>query len=534
MHAEIQYPMSEAVRGAYRRRQEDETLEPLVAATDQKIPIGRIRSGDAVIFYNIRGEREIELTRSLTEKGFHEFPADPDLDVAFATMIEYDKGLDVQVAFPPEGELIDTMGDVVSASGLKQVRITEAEKAVHVGFFLNGKKSTPLPGEERIVIPTRKDVALFDEAPEMSIDRISEAALTKIRDPECHLMIVNFPNVDVVGHIENEQAVIRAVEAVDEHLGQVIEEARKFNLPTLVTADHGTVEKWLYPDGVVDTGHTTSRVPFILIHPENDLKLASQGELTDIAPTVLTLLGLPVPQVMTGRCLVEKPGSRLLPAKRLLLIILDGWGHSDAIQGNLIATARTPVMDNLMQSCPWTQLEASGIAVGLPENTVGNSEAGHLHIGAGRRIYSDRMKIDRAIAEGDFYSNSAFINVMRQARQNQSALHLMGIVSFFSSHGSIEHLFALMETARREGIKDLFIHGMLGRRGELPESGARYIRQVEEKCQSLGLGCVVSVIGRYWSMDREENWDRIEKTYRMLVYGEGDKVCTEKTDGDNG
>ncbi len=534
MRADMHFPLSEAVRGAYRKGQEDETLEPLVAASEAKIPIGRIRPDDAVIFYNIRGEREIELTRALTEDDFSEFPVDPKLNLAFATMIEYDRRLKTAVAFPPETQLADTLGDVIAAAGLRQVRITEAEKAVHVGFFLNGKKADPLPGEERIIVPTRKDVALFDEAPEMSIDQIAQTAVEKIRDPQCSVIIVNFPNVDVVGHIENEQAVIRAVEAVDRHLGQVLSEARTINLPALVTADHGTVEKWLYPDGAVDTGHTTSRVPFILIHPDKDLKLASAGELTDIAPTILTLLGLAVPSVMTGRCLAEKQGGRPGVEKRLLLIILDGWGHNDSVAGNLIARARTPVMDELLKRHPWTTLDASGTAVGLPEGTVGNSEAGHLHIGAGRRIYSDRLKIDEAIGKGGFFSNPAFTDVMSAAKKRDTALHLMGIVSFFSSHGSIEHLFALMEMAKRQGVKDLYIHGMLGRRGELPESGARYIRQVEEKCQSLGLGRVVSVIGRYWSMDREENWDRIEKTYRMLVYGDGEKVPVEKAHANDG
>ena len=116
---------------------------------------------------------------------------------------------------------------------------------------------------------------------------------------------------------------------------------------------------------------------------------------------------------------------------------------------------------------------------------------------------------------------------MSLAKQNGSALHIMGIVSFFSSHGSIEHLFALIRMAKQQGIPRLFIHGMLGRRGEQAESGARYIQQVEEKCLSLQLGQVVSVIGRYWSMDREDNWDRIEKTYRMLVYGEGNTISAE-------
>jgi 2,3-bisphosphoglycerate-independent phosphoglycerate mutase len=178
-------------------------------------------------------------------------------------------------------------------------------------------------------------------------------------------------------------------------------------------------------------------------------------------------------------------------------------------------------MNAFIQMWPHTTLRAAGEAVGLPVGAVGNSEAGHLHIGAGRCIYSDRVKIDRAIADGSFFRNEAFLATIRTARDRGTALHLMGIVSFFSSHGSINHLFALMDLARREGVDNLFIHAMLGRRGEMPESGAHYVGSIEEKSREIGMGKVVSVIGRYWSMDREENWDRIEKTYRMLVYGEG-------------
>jgi len=165
--------MSEAVRKSYKEGQEDETLLPQVLTDSQGTSSGRIKKGDSVIFYNIRGEREIELTRSLTEKNFTEFPVIPDLDLHFATMIEYQKGLNTSVAFPPEGTLHDTLGDIISSHNLQQAKITEAEKAVHVGFFFNGKKTELLPGEERIVVPTRKDVALFDEAPEMSIDKIT-------------------------------------------------------------------------------------------------------------------------------------------------------------------------------------------------------------------------------------------------------------------------------------------------------------------------------------------------------------------------
>jgi 2,3-bisphosphoglycerate-independent phosphoglycerate mutase len=517
--------LSRAVREGYRSGREDETLEPLVLIDAAGTPIGRLRDGDGVIFYNIRGEREIELTRSLTEPGFAEFPVRRDLSLSFATMIRYREDLRARVAFPPEDVVADTLSETLARHGLKQIKITEAEKAVHVGFFLNGKRDEPFDGETRRIVPTRKDVALFDAAPEMSIDAVTEAVLEAVRDDAYAFIFANFPNVDVVGHIENEAAVLQAVEAVDRNLGRVVEAATRAGMTVVVSADHGTVEQWLYPDGTIDTGHTDSPVPFIVAAPAGPPSLRPCGELTDVAPTVLDLMGLPVPAAMTGRSLLTGPRTGEPPARRLLLLILDGWGHAPAGPGNLISRARTPHMDALCRLHPRSLLAAAGEAVGLPEGTVGNSEAGHLHIGAGRRIYADRVRIDRAIADGSFYSNPAFLGVIRAAGDAGTALHLMGIVSFFSSHGSLKHLFALMDLARREGVRDVFIHAMLGRRGEKPESGANYIREIERKCLADGVGRVVSVIGRYWSMDREENWDRIEKTYRMLVYGEGIPVA---------
>jgi 2,3-bisphosphoglycerate-independent phosphoglycerate mutase len=521
---ENKYPMFEAMRKAYAQGLEDETLLPLVLTNNHGNVMGCVRSGDSVIFYNIRGEREIELTRSLTEDDFNEFPVEKSMRLNFATMIEYQKDLNVDVAFPPDEIIKDTLSEIIANNKIRQVKITEAEKATHVGFFFNGKNNKPFLGEERITIPTRKDVALFDEAPEMSIDEITRAAVEKINDEKYGFITVNFPNVDVVGHIENESAVIKAVETVDKNIGIVINEALKMAIPVIVTADHGTVEKWRYPDGAVDTGHTDSPVPFILIHPDKNIRLKKKGSLIDIAPTVLDILGLAPSKLMTGLTLIEKQKIPFNDQKRLLLIIADGWGYGENNDTNLIAIANTPVMDSLMETYTASILEASGESVGLPPGTVGNSEAGHLHIGAGRVIYSDRLKIDRAINDKSFYENKAFLKVMREAKKSGNALHLMGIVSFFSSHGSINHLFTLMDMAKQEGVSELFIHAMLGRRGEMPESGAQYIKKIEEKAFNINLGKVVSVIGRYWSMDREDNWDRIEKTYRMLVYGEGEKI----------
>jgi 2,3-bisphosphoglycerate-independent phosphoglycerate mutase len=260
--------------------------------------------------------------------------------------------------------------------------------------------------------------------------------------------------------------------------------------------------------------------------------LRKKGALTDVAPTVLHVLGIPKPATMTGRSMIEVDPPPLVGGergggKRVLLLILDGWGYNEDTYGNLIKAAKTPVMDRLASENGLALLSASGTAVGMPEGTVGNSEAGHLHIGAGRTIYSDRLRIDRAIADGSYFENEAFLWAMREAKNREKNLHMLGIVSFYSSHGSLDHLLALMDMAKREGVERVFIHTMLGRRGERPESGARYIAKVEEECERLGLGEVVDCIGRYWSLDREENWDRVEKAYRLLVHGDGRKVPRE-------
>jgi 2,3-bisphosphoglycerate-independent phosphoglycerate mutase len=208
----------------------------------------------------------------------------------------------------------------------------------------------------------------------------------------------------------------------------------------------------------------------------------------------------------------------------VLLLILDGWGLGDGGRGDLIAQASTPVMDALLDKWPNTRLEAAGPAVGMPAGTVGNSESGHLHIGAGRVVPADRVRISQALEDGSFFTNDAFRWAMQGARQAGTRLHLLGIVSFYSSHGSVDHLLALMEMARREGMPEVYVHAMLGRRGERPESGAIYIEQVEREAERLGAGTLATVIGRFWSLDREGHWDRIERTYRMLVEGEGRQV----------
>jgi 2,3-bisphosphoglycerate-independent phosphoglycerate mutase len=522
-----QYPMAEAVRAAYRAGQEDEAMEPQVRVDAAGQPVGSIQDGDYVIFYDIRGEREIELTAAFVERDFPHF-ARPPMSVHFATMIEYHPDLDVHVAFPPLGRVEYTLFELVSKAGLRQTKIVESEKAIHVSFFLNGKAQEAFPGEQRIVIHSPRPASHSGMPPQMSAVAVADAAIEALQNSDNALVTVNLCNVDVIGHIEDPDAIRVAVETVDAQAGRIVEAARAAGVSILLTADHGTVERWYYPDGTIDTGHTDSPVPFVLIDPDlgQNVSLREGGALTDVAPTALQLMGLPKAKAMTGQSLLASPPQTVGTEKRrrVLLLILDGWGIGDGGPSDLIAQNHTPVMDGLLATWPNTQLQAAGPPVGMPDGTVGNSEAGHLHIGAGRVVPADRQRIEQALADDTFFENEAFQWAMQGAVRDGTRLHLLGIVSFYSSHGSVDHLLALMDMARREGVPEVYIHSMLGRRGERPESGAIYIEQVEREAERLGVGQVATVIGRFWSLDREEHWDRIEKTYRMLVEGVGQPV----------
>ncbi len=525
----IDTPMAKAVLNVYRAGEEDEAMNPILLADEKGRPVGRIQDGDYVIFYDIRGEREIQLTECLTDPAFTHFDTG-GLTSRFVTMIEYDKKLDVKVAFEPQQVPVNTLVEMVSKAGLKTLKVVETEKAVHLGYFLNGKRENPHEGEEHRFTHSLK-VDDFSQHPKMSVEEVCDTVVGAIDDDEHDLIIANFANVDVVGHIENRDAVITAVETVDGCVGRVVDAARKAGREVVITADHGSAERWLYPDGKVDTGHTDSLVPFIYIGKGTvdgqPPVLRKSGSLTDVAPTILEIMGIGQPAEMTGESFFDSATGKVQfekPKRKALLMIADGWGYREEKEGNLIVEAHSPNMDSYIAEKPFAAIAASGEAVGMPEGTVGNSEAGHLHIGVGRVVYSDRLRIDRALEDGSYAANPAFLWAIEGAKKENKPLHLLGIVSFYSSHGSLHHLIELMKMASDHGVNEVYIHSLLGRRGERPEAGAAYIRDVEEEGRKLGVGKVVSVMGRFWALDREYNWDRIEKTYRCLVDGEGTKV----------
>lgn len=518
--------LAAAIRAAYRAGQEDEALEPIVRIDAAGSPVGRISDGDAVVFYDVRGEREVELTRSLVEPGFAAFPVRP-MGLRFVTLIEYASSLPVAVAFPPEKRLRNTLVEVLTGAGFRVPKISESEKAIHVSYFFNGKREEPFPREEHVTVPS-PETADYAAVPGLNAAGVAVEVKRRLKDPGPQVIIANLANVDVVGHLENKAAVLEAVEAVDGTLAGIAASARRNKATLLVTADHGTVEEWLYPDGAANTGHTKNPVPFILADyaaPDSaGWKIREKGELADVAPTILELAGIPRPEEMTGRSLLLSGPKDGLPRRKILLLILDGWGLRDEAFGNMIRAARTPAFDGLWAASPHARLDSFGEAVGMPAGTVGNSEAGHLHLGAGRRVLLDRVRIDAAVRNGSFRRNPVFLEAITGARDGGRALHLMGIVSHYSSHGTIDHLFALLRMAKDQGLRRVFIHGFIGRRGELPESGAIYVEKVEAACREIGVGRLVTVMGRFWSLDREENWDRVAKAYRALVEGAGTPV----------
>ena len=240
--------MARAVRAAYQAGQEDEAMRPLVRVDHDGRPVGSIQDGDYVIFYDIRGEREVELTTAFIADEFPHF-ARPAMKVNFATMIEYHPDLDVKVAFPPLERLGDTLGEVLSRAGLRQAKVCESEKAIHVSFFLNGKSQATFPGEERVIVPSPRPGSAAEMPPQMSAAAVADAAIELVRNPTYALVTVNLCNVDVIGHIENPLAIRAAVETVDTQAGRIVEAVRAAGMSVVVTADHGTVERWYYPDG---------------------------------------------------------------------------------------------------------------------------------------------------------------------------------------------------------------------------------------------------------------------------------------------
>ena len=207
--------------------------------------------------------------------------------------------------------------------------------------------------------------------------------------------------------------------------------------------------------------------------------------------------------------------------KPVVLMILDGYGLNDNCDHNAVCEGRTPVMDQLMSQCPFVKGNASGLAVGLPDGQMGNSEVGHLNMGAGRIVYQELTRITKSIQDGDFFDVPEFLQAVENCRKNDSALHLWGLVSDGGVHSHNTHIYGLLELARRNGLDKVYVHCFLDGRDTPPASGKGYVEELEAKMKELEVGKVASVMGRYYAMDRDNRWDRVERAYNALTRGEG-------------
>ena len=291
-----------ALAASYEAGVTDEFVEPVVLTDGDGRPVGTVQSGDAVVFFNFRPDRAREITRAFVDPDFAEFPHERPEDLLYVCFTEYDATMpNVRIAFPKESPK-NTLGEYVSGLGLRQLRLAETEKYAHVTFFFNGGVEEPNPGEDRILVPSPK-VATYDLQPEMSAPEVCEKLVAAIESGVYDLIIINFANPDMVGHTGVLSAAVKAVETVDACTGRAAEAVLRAGGQLLILADHGNCEVMVNPDGSPMTAHTTNPVPLILVGGGTH-RLASGGRLCDIAPTLLSMMGLPVPKEMTGRSLL--------------------------------------------------------------------------------------------------------------------------------------------------------------------------------------------------------------------------------------
>jgi len=307
VHGESDCPHADsgeaAVRAAYEREETDEFIKPTVVGDE-----GRIRDGDAVLFFNFRSDRARELTRALADPSFKEFDRSRLLELsAYVCMTRYDETFTYPIAFEPQ-DLSEIFPEIVARAGLRQLRTAETEKYAHVTFFFNGGREMVFQNEDRILVPSPRDVKTYDQKPEMSAREVADKLCQSLLSGKYGFVLANFANPDMVGHTGVLEAAVKAVKVVDECIGRVWHACQKAGIAMLVTADHGNCETMVDPvTGEPHTAHTLNPVPFILADPDfRGAKLRQKGILADVAPTALRVMGLPQPKEMKGLGLVMR------------------------------------------------------------------------------------------------------------------------------------------------------------------------------------------------------------------------------------
>ena len=505
--------LAKAVEAAYAQGQTDYSLEPMVRVDENGKPVGKIQNGDSVVFCCRRGEREIELTEAFTDPEFDRFPRVfmPDLDFVIMTMY-HEKFKHLPIAFAPE-KVAKPLAQVISEAGLKQFHCAESEKYAHVTFFFNGGENRPFPGEDDVRVPSPKGIP-FDRKPELSLPEVADRVMGAA-DAGYDFILTNFANGDVIGHTANAEAKLKACHTVSETVAKVAGHALEKGYIVAVTADHGNIEALYTEAGSPHVAHTSNPVPFVLMDPEKRPVTLRDGRLCDVAPTVLSLLGLDAPGEMTGRSLI---GQGEVQGKKVMLIILDGWGYGSGDGNDAIFLADTAAWDGLLAAWPNSRLQASGENVGLQAGKPGNSEAGHSNLGAGRVVPQDDVRLDSALHDGSFRQNPVFLRAIENARASGHALHLIAYLTHKSSHGSIDYPLMLAEMA--EGVP-VWLHIIFDGRSTAPGSAPALLEELEEALNRIGRGRIADGVGRGIALDRDGSYDKIQRAYDAMVSGKG-------------
>lgn len=476
---------------------------------------GRIRDGDALLLACRRGEREVQITRAFADPALDAFPRAFLPRLAVVTLTQYHASLAFVPSVLEPLVLDDTLGQVVSEAGLRQLRVAESEKFAHVTRFLDGGRSDPFPGQENVRVPSRKDRTPAQD-PAMACDAVARAVVEGILARTFRLVAVNFANGDVVGHLLEFAPKVAAAAAVDAALGRIADAAREAGFALAVCADHGVLETGLRPDGTPNVGHTTAPVPLVLSHPgaRPAGKGVTTGALRDVAPTVLPFLGLDAPCAMTGTPRALASG----PCPGVVLVVLDGWGLGEASAANPIHVASTPVMDGLLGAGPRVELDASGEAVGLLPGKAGNSESGHLNIGAGRTVPQDDARVERGARDGTLASNPALRRACAEALGRGGRCHVLGMLSDRSSHGTLRELAAFARGAAAAGAPEVFLHLITDGRSAPPGSAPALIHELGRELADLPQARIATALGRGYALDRDGNWEaKTRVAYEALV-----------------
>ena len=508
--------LAEAVRQAYSAGQVDYSLEPM-SLYENGVPVGKIQDHDSVVFCCRRGEREVELTEFFTEPDFSKAERHTLNDLDFVILTRYhEKFQNLPIAFGAV-QVKMPLAEVLSLHGKTQFHCSESEKFAHVTFFLNGGNNEAFPGETDTCVPSLKGIP-FDQKPELSLHKTADTVIDALGSYD--FIVTNFANGDVIGHTENDAAKIEAAGYVSKHLGRVIDAAVAKGYVVAVTADHGNIEVLRTPEGRPHVAHTENLVSFILIDPASKAPIQlHNGSLCDIAPTVLDVMGIPQPEEMTGKSLEE--GHDFGKNRKMILIICDGWGQGDKTDNDAIFLADTPYWDRLLEEQANSLFQASGEYVGLEKGKPGNSEAGHSNIGAGRVVPQDDIRLDNAIKDGSFKTNPVILEAIAKAREKGSTLHLIGLLTYKSSHGSIDYPIAVCEMAK--DLPEIDIHIIFDGRSTEPGSAPKLLKELGECLTKKGLMNVriVDGVGRGVALDRDKNYEKVKRAYDAMVLGSG-------------